>query len=912
MKKILLFSSIALAATLSANADVIALADMDLSYITCLSGEAVHKNQSTKGTDLAIRGTVYGGVGTHAPSKCIIRLNGATEFHTLLGITDSAESPSTKANHGIAEYTVTLHKNHETEVRASGTITRDDSAPVEVNLRDLAGYEYLELDFATGSQAWADHCAWADALFTYTGTAPETCSGLYTDPAPAIIQLPTAGPNGEQIVPLSSLDISLIQNGWRTPQANKSIEQNTITINGKRYASGVGIHAPAKAVVKLNGSATHFHCEIGIDDEANTPASADFSVKIRNTSGAERVVSTAVLRRMNDAVVVDCDFQAGDKYLIIEVGDYNGSNDSDHVDLANAYFHFVFQNSNPPELVSPDVLNSTLNCATVLFSQPGVRFMHRLHSNNPDATFSVTGLPEGLTFNTRRNLVEGIVTQEGEYTYTVHTANPGEEAVATPISLTVSSHLQQPTPFMGWISWNTIEGDISEDVVRKACDGMISSGLFDAGYTVICMDDLWHASSRAANGKPQANATRFPNGIKPVADYVHSRGMKLGLYSDAAGSTCAGAFGSLGYETVDANTYAEWGIDILKYDYCHAPTDRATTITRYTTMGNALKASGRDIIFYGCEWGQNNPWEWAPQAGCSTWRVTLDVRDCWEARSPGIGVVQSLAQVKDLWPYSGVNRFNDADMLCVGINGKGKSSSDLCLGTPGMTKTEYRTQFALWCMWSSPLGLSFDVRNPISETDLAIMTNPEMIALNQDKMGQAAEWLGADANQCNLLVKDLENGDVAIAVVNMSDAKQSYVIDFAAIAALDPTKTYKVRDVQKLENLDDAIGSISIPSIAKHETKVYRLSLDNTSGIDNVATQSLDQMTTEVTAKGIVVKLPGTEGVSKRVLVSDTLGRVLGSATTTEVEVVFPTSSQELLVVNAVCAGRAISKVIRR
>ncbi len=912
MKKLFFLSSMTLAAALTANADVIALADMDLSYITCLSGEAVHKNQSTKGTDLAIRGKVYGGVGTHAPSKCIVRLNGASEFHTLLGITDSAESPSQKANHGIAEYTVTLHKNHETEVRATGTISRDDAAPVEVNLTNLAGYEYLELDFATGTQPWADHCAWADARFTYSGTAPATCSGLYTEPAAPIVQLPTTGPNGEQIVPLSSLDISLIQNGWRTPQANKSIEQNTLTINGQRYASGVGIHAPAKAVVKLNGSATHFHCEIGIDDEAGERASANFVVKVRNTSGAERSIASAELHRMNSAVVVDCDIQAGDKYLIIEVGDLNDTNEADHVDLANAYFHFVFQNSNPPELVSPDVLSSTLNCATVLFSQPGVRFMHRLHSNNPDATFSVNNLPAGLTYNERRHLVEGIIKQEGQYTYNVLTSIPGEDPVSTPISLTVSSHLQQPTPFMGWISWNTIEGEISDDVVRKACDGMISSGLFDAGYTVICMDDLWHAPSRAADGKPQANATRFPNGIKPLADYVHSRGMKLGIYSDAAGRTCAGAYGSYGSETIDANTYAEWGIDILKYDYCFAPTDRASTITRYTTMGNALKASGRDIIFYGCEWGQNSPWEWAAQAGCSTWRVTLDVRDCWEARSPGVGVIQSLAQVKDLWPYSGVNRFNDADMLCVGINGKGKSSSDLCVGTPGMTKTEYRTQFALWCMWGSPLGLSFDVRNPISATDLAIMTNREMIDINQDKMGQAAEWIGVDANGCNLLVKDLENGDVAVAVVNMSNNTQSYVIDFNQIAALDPTATYAVRDVQRCEDMNNAIGSISIPSIAKHETKVYRLSKGTTSIVETLAAKSLDNVITEVNDSNVTVKFPGTDGASKRVILSDTLGRVFGSATTTDTQVTFPTPSSDLIVVNVVCAGRSISKVIRR
>lgn len=834
---------------------IIQLSDMDLSVVTCYDDAGktkARKALDTLGNPLVLKGNTYeSGVGTHAPSKAIVELNGATTFHTLIGVTDGAQN---QADHGIVDYTVTLYKDKVATVTGTGTVNRSDAECVTIDL-SVEGYDYLELDFANGAKAWADHCAWADARFEYTGEAPQTVAVKYPTPEDAIVQLPATGPDGETVVPLSGMDLTKIINGWRTPVANKSIENNVITINGKKYASGVGIHATAKAVVKLNGSSTAFHCELGIDDEVAKDGNVNYTITIRKASGAEETIANGNMRRMQDAVVIDTPIASDDRYLIIDI-DSNGTNECDHVDLANAYFLFVYQNSNEPELVDPHVLDSGLDCATTLFSQPNVRFMHRLHSQNPDIEFEVKDLPEGLSFNEKRSLVEGRIATEGAYTYTVVTTAPGEEPVETPVSLTVSSSLAQPTPFMGWISWNVVERAISEDVVKTVADNMVSSGLYDAGYNIIAMDDCWHASTRAADGKPQPDPTRFPNGIKPCADYVHDLGLKLGIYSDAADRTCAGQFGSLGKETTDANAYAEWGVDFLKYDYCGAPGDLATAKTRYKAMGDALKASGRNIIFLICEWGVREPWKWGAECGGSAWRSTYDVRDGWKCRNGGVGVVESLAGMKDLWPYTGVNRWNDADMLCVGINGKGKSSSDLVDGTPGMTKTEYATQFALWCMWASPLPLSFDLRNPISDADLAIMTNRDMIAIDQDPMGQGAQWLGVDGNQCNLMARDLENGDIAVAVVNMDTAAHPYTIDFAAIPGLDPTETYTVRDCQARQTLEGHYtGSLEIPSIARHETKVYRLSVKgNESAVGTAAAAA--PATTFHDLRGVKVSSP--------------------------------------------------------
>lgn len=905
---------------------IVQLSELDLTKITCYSGDSnikVRANLSTAGNPLTMKGNVYeSGVGTHAPSKTVVELNGATEFYCVLGVDDEAQ---TLADHGVVDYTVTLYKDKAPEVRAQGTTTRTDAEAVTISLTDLADYDYMVIDIATGAKTWADHADIADARFTFSGESPATVleKDMYPNPnKPAIVQLPAAGANGEEIIALSSLDINLCTNGWGTIKRDKSIDGNTLTIKGQEYASGIGMHATGKVVVKLNGAVTAFHAVLGIDDEIGNQnyganqARCFYNVVLRKQNGEEFVVSTGEISH-GDGTAADIHITEGlsdYKYLVLEFD--KGVNDGyDHVDVANAYFEYVEQNSTRPEMVNEKALQTGLDCPTTVFSQPGVRFMHKLRSNNTDLTISVKDLPAGLTFNEARCLVDGVIDAEGVYTYTVVTTL-GEDTKEIPVTLTVSSNLQQPTPHMGWLSWNVVQGEISDEVVRQATDNMISSGLFDAGYNYVLMDDLWHGSREPGTNKPRPDAGRFPNGVKVLADYVHSKGMKFGLYSDAADRTCAGAFGSFNYETIDANQYAEWDIDYLKYDYCHAPADVETARKRYTAMGEALQNSGRHIVFNICEWGVRNPWEWGAEALGSSWRATYDVRDGWVGRSGGIGMVQSVEQMKDLWAYTGVNRWNDADMLCVGINGTGKASSDLVVGTPGMTKTEYRSQFAMWCMWSSPLALSFDIRKPISDVDLAIMTNHELIAIDQDRMGQAAEYLGVDANECYLFAKDLENGDVAIAVINMSDKKHTYTFDFSKIPALDPAVTYSVRDLQNREDCDDATGSIENVSVAKHETRVFRLhdkaKDPDDSGIQAIAAGALEQMTVSAANGVVTVCLDGTAGASKRVLVSDLEGRVVGSATSAEACVSVPVSAASgVYVVNVISGARTQSaKVI--
>ena len=719
-------------------------------------------------------------------------------------------------------------------------------------------------------------------------------------------------PADEGVVALSSLDLSKGSTGWGAIQANKSVDGNPLTLKDTIYTSGVGMHATGQLTVRLN-SASRFVARIGIDDEvraevagAGTKGTADYRICLKAADGATEIAAQGTVRSVDAATpLIDIDCQ-GYKYLILEANEGADGNTCDHVDWANAYFLCQGEDATPPAMVTEDEAGSRLVGATTVYAQPGVRFMQKLRPVAAGAAVRVDGLPDGLTWNARRSLVEGIVEKEGTYTYTASVTEDGETTTED-IRLTVSSSLQQPVPLMGWLSWNVFEEEISDDKVRAVADAFEKYGLRDAGYRYLCLDDLWHAAARdAATGRPLYDTAKFPHGLKALADYVHGKGLKFGIYSDAAEKTCAGAYGSYGYEEIDAKQYAEWGFDLLKYDYCGAPTDQLTARQRYQAMGDALKASGRDILFYMCEWGQRKPWLWGAQTGATTWRCTYDTRDGWTGADGGVGVTQSIEGMKDLWPYSGPNRFNDADMMCVGLHGKGKSSNDYVSGTPGMTQTEYRTQFSLWCMWASPLTLSFDVRH-IDDDDLAIITNEELIAVNQDRMGLQAELIG-EKNNVQTYMKDLENGDVAVALVNLGDW-QRVTLDFATLPALDPGKAYILRDLWQKKNLDQAYTGTFNVLLQRHETKVYRLTPAESSGLARSATTGTSAaMTVAAGQDKITLKCPGTKGQRKRVLISDLSGHVVASANSTDTAITLPlTAPKGVYVANVVCAGRSQS-----
>lgn len=890
------------------------LSALDLTKVTCFDDAGktkVRANLTTLGNPIVLRDTTYTcGVGTHAPSKAVVAVNGATRFTARLGVDDEASSA---ANHGIVDYTVSVFSNRQETVVMTGRVNRTDGFTIPVDV-DLTGADYLVLNLENAGQAWADQVSWANAVFHYAGEAPATVleSDMYRDGS-KVQDIPEAE-EGLENIPLSSLEIGKATCGWGTIKADRSIDGNAIILRDTTYTSGVGTHAPSQIIVKLNGSVTRFVTRVGVDDEVLPQAqgnanygNCNYRVSLKAENGDVRVAAEGTIKATDRTTpLIDIDVN-GWKYLILEAENGVGGNSCDHVDWAGAYLVFEDQNSTRPIIVSAEELSSKLASPVTVFSQPGVRFMHKLRAANPEAAVSVSDLPEGLVWNAARQLVEGKVEQEGVYRYVAYTTFEGETSKDT-VTFTVSSQLEHPVPFMGWLSWNAVQSEVSEAIVKQVADLFEEKGLYECGWNTVMMDDWWHADSRAADGKPQPNPTRFPNGVKAVADYVHAKGMKFGLYTDAAGRTCAGAFGSYGYEDVDARQYAEWGVDVVKCDYCNAPGDVETAKTRYKALGDAFKRSGRNILLYICEWGVREPWKWGAEVGGACWRISQDVRDCWIGRGSGVGVVQSIAAMKDLAAWQGVNRFNDADMLCTGLHGTGKSSNDLCLTGPGMTMDEYRTQFALWCLWSSPMALSFDPRRTLSDEDLAIISNKEMIALNQDKMGQQADFL-FEENNIQVYAKDLENGDVAVAAVNLGDADADFTFDFGRIPALDAQATYTCRDVWAQSACADAKGSLPT-RVRSHATQVFRLSRKGSaSGI--ASPLSAEGFKVKAAGGKVTVTCPGTEGQSKRIIVSDMDGRVVAARTAAGERVNISLSAPRgAYAVSVACGAQATSRKV--
>jgi alpha-galactosidase len=357
------------------------------------------------------------------------------------------------------------------------------------------------------------------------------------------------------------------------------------------------------------------------------------------------------------------------------------------------------------------------------------------------------------------------------------------------------------TPQMGFNNWNATHcgADFNEAMVKSIADLFVSSGLKDAGYQYVNLDDCWAEHDRDANGDYVPDKTRFPNGIKAVADYVHSKGLKFGIYTSAGTMTCAQTMpGSLGHEQQDARLFASWGVDYLKYDNCN--NQGVDAVQRYTAMRDALKATGRPILFSICEWGENKPWLWAKDVG-NSWRTTGDIGDSYTSM---LGIVhQNMA----LAQYAGPGHWNDPDMLEVG-NG-------------GMTDTEYRSHFSLWAEMAAPLLIGTDLRKASPET-MKILTNKDVIAVDQDSLGAQGAPIATEGGR-DVFVKPLANGDKAVALFNESDGPQRITTSAEAIG-MPSAPAYRVRDLWAHTDRETA-GTLSAV-VPAHGTVMLRVARD--------------------------------------------------------------------------------------
>ena len=321
------------------------------------------------------------------------------------------------------------------------------------------------------------------------------------------------------------------------------------------------------------------------------------------------------------------------------------------------------------------------------------------------------------------------------------------------------------TPPMGFNTWNTFGENISDSVIRETADKMVELGLAEAGYNYLVIDDCWSKRERdPETGKIVPDEIKFPNGMKAVSDYVHGKGLKFGMYSCAGTRTCADYPGSFDHEFLDAETFAEYGADFLKYDYCYKPC-YADGPLLYRKMGMALKACGREILFSACNWGSDEVNKWIRSTGAHMYRSTGDINDSF----PSVRDI-SLSQIDNL-AYSAVGCFNDIDMLTVGMYGDGN------VGSSGCTDVDYKTQFALWCMFGSPLMLGGDLRK-MNDFCLNLVKNKELIRINQDEEARPAFVVTKKSDKALTFAKLLSDNEIAIMFTNFGDSKDRAALYF--------------------------------------------------------------------------------------------------------------------------------------
>ena len=358
------------------------------------------------------------------------------------------------------------------------------------------------------------------------------------------------------------------------------------------------------------------------------------------------------------------------------------------------------------------------------------------------------------------------------------------------------------TPPMGWNSWNKFACNVSEGMIRSMADAMVKSGMKDAGYEYVNIDDCWQVS-RDANGNIVADPQRFPHGMKAVGDYIHSLGLKFGVYSDAGSKTCAGRPGGLGHEYQDALQYAAWGVDYLKYDWCNTTTQDAKA--SYANMRAALDASGRAIVLSICEWGTAKPWLWGKEVASNLWRTTGDISDKWAGQTKwpdgsccSNGMLAIVDQQVGLQSYAGPGHWNDPDMLEVG-NG-------------GMTDVEYRSHFSLWAILAAPLIAGNDLRDMRPEIH-DILTNKDVIAVDQDLLGREGERVWKDGDQ-EVWAKQLRDGSRAVILLNRGSAEAEISANWENLG-YPSSVSASVRDLWQHKNLGKFAGKFS-SHVASH------------------------------------------------------------------------------------------------
>lgn len=652
-----------------------------------------------------------------------------------------------------------------------------------------------------------------------------------------------AGSASAATVWLDELDISKTDQQWGEPRRNRSVDNRPLRIGGQNFERGLGTHAESTLVLDLHGTATRFTARVGVDDECQgTRASVRFHV----LGDGRTLWESGILHGGDAAQPVEVDLH-GVRRLILLVTDAGDGIDYDHADWAEARFDYVGARPEvaaPPReepyvLTPPPPPTPRINGARVVGCRPGHPFLFRIPATGErPMRFAASGLPEGLKLDPATGIITGVVKQRGEYKVRLSAKNRLGRAERE-LRIRCGDQIAL-TPPMGWNSWNCFAGSVTAEKVLSAAKAMVRSGLVNHGWTYINIDDFWEQKpgsddptlggpGRDAQGRIVPNP-RFPD-MKALCDAIHAMGLKVGIYSSPGPRTCGGCLGSFDHERLDAQQYAEWGIDYLKYDWCSyrpeleaqrshpvdlhrfesawAPPEfqsRRPLMVPYAIMRDALDRVPRDIVFSLCQYGMGNVHEWGARVGGNCWRTTGDIRDTWGSMA-GIGFNQAGREA-----YAGPGHWNDPDMLVVGRVGWGPQ-----LHPTRLTPNEQYTHISLWCLLSAPLLIGCDMTQ-LDDFTLNLLTNDEVLEVNQDPLGRQAARVAREG-ATEVWAKPMEDGSLAVGLFNRGPLPARVT---ARWSDLKLTGAHRVRDLWRQRDLGEFSGEFS-SQVPRHGVTLVRI-----------------------------------------------------------------------------------------
>jgi len=628
-----------------------------------------------------------------------------------------------------------------------------------------------------------------------------------------------AQPNNHTVW-LDQLDLSAATQGYGVPGKNHSLDGNTMTIAGATFQRGFGTHSVSSLLILLNGKANDFSASVGIDDEVKGHEPA---VEFVLVADGKNIWSSGIMR-LGDAARPCKVSLTGVKKLELVVTDGGNGNYYDHADWADAKFETnkvtTLTTYNPipstPYILTPaPFLFPKINSASVFGVRPGspFQFMVAATGQRP-MKFSAAGLPPGLKIDPKTGVITGIVDKAGTFNVSLGAVN-AKGKTKKRLRIICGDRIAL-TPPMGWNSWNCFADQVSAEKVKSAAKAMVQSGLINHGWTYINVDDFWQnnkdSKDPSIRGKLRDDAGNIvPNSrfgdMKALADYVHGLGLKVGLYSSPGPWTCGGCAGSYGYEKLDAETYAKWGFDYLKYDWCSygnvidglpgndpykvsalsykGGDQLATAVKPFQVMGDALKAQPRDIVYSLCQYGMSDVWKWGGSVGGDSWRTTNDITDTWVS-------VKNIALMQDkAAAFAKPGNWNDPDMLVVGQVGWGNPH-------PSKLKPdEQYLHFSLWSLFSAPLLIGCDMEK-LDAFTLNLLTNDDVIAVDQDPLGKQATCVQT-IGDLRIYVKQLEDGSHAIGFCNFGLDKTN--LNYGDFSKLGLKGRLKVRDLWRQKDI---------------------------------------------------------------------------------------------------------------